>query len=63
MEENHERLRARLADWVNRAKEDTSLDNEGFSEGFKHITAKKVRDKCASSKDAKTMQEQSGPRP
>ena len=36
MEENHERLRARPADWINKAKEDVFPDNG-------HITAGKVR--------------------
>lgn len=57
MEENHERLRGRPADWIHKVKEDIFRDNE-------HITAKKVRDKCTNMKkawkEAKAMQEQSG---
>ena len=60
MEGNHERLRGKPADWINRVKEDVFSDNEGF----KHITVQKVRDKYGNLKrawkDAKTMQEQSG---
>ena len=60
MEENHERLRGKPADWINGIKEDVFPD----SEGFKHITVKKVRDKYNNMKKAwkgaKTMQEQSG---
>ena len=59
MEGNHKRLQGRPADWVNKVKEDTFPDDEGF----KYITAKKVRDKYTKMKawkDAKTMQEQSG---
>ena len=60
MEENHERLRGKPADWINKVKEDIFPDDEGFE----HITAKKVRDKYTNMKkawkDAKTIQEQSG---
>ena len=57
MEENHERLRGKPADWIHKVKEDIFPNNE-------HITAKKVRDKYTNMKkawkDAKMMQEQSG---
>ena len=57
MEENHELLRGRPADWILKVKEDI------FSENV-HITAKKERDKYPnmkkSWKEAKMMQEQSG---
>ena len=57
MEENHERLRGRPADWIYKVKEDIFPDNE-------HITAKIVRDKYTNMKKswkvAKAMQEQSG---
>lgn len=60
MEQNHERLRGRPADWINRVKDDIFPDNQGF----KHITAKKVKDKYSNMKrawkDAKVMQEKSG---
>ena len=45
MEENHERLRGRPADWIHKVKEDIFSDNE-------HITAKKVRDKHTNMKKA-----------
>ena len=57
MEENHERLRGKPADWINRVKEEVFSENN-------HITAQKVRDKYGNLKkawkDAKKMQEQSG---
>ena len=59
MEENHERLRGKPADWISRIKDDVP-DNEGF----KRIKAKGLRDKYNSMekpwKDAKAIQEQSG---
>jgi hypothetical protein len=60
MEENHELLRGRPADWINKVKESIFPDNAGFA----HITVKKVKDKYNNMKkawkDAKAMQEQSG---
>ena len=57
MEEPHERLPGRPADWIPKVKEGIFPDNE-------HTTAKKVRDKYTNMKkawmDAKMMQEQSG---
>jgi hypothetical protein len=57
MEENHEVLRGKPADWVNKVKEEVFSDNE-------HVTVKKLKDKYTNMKkawkDAKAMQEQSG---
>ena len=57
VEENHERLRDKPADWINRVKDDVFFDNQ-------HVTAQKVRDKYGNLngawKNAKAMQEQSG---
>ena len=55
MEENHERLRGKPADWIRKVKEDIFPGNE-------HITAKKVQDNYTNMKAwnvAKAMQEQS----
>ena len=58
VEENHERLRGKPADCINRVKEDVLSDNEAF----RHITVQKVRDKYGNLKrawkDAKTILEQ-----